>query len=96
MEFNKAMFLAFIFYLVILCQTTDDQPADFPVITAKWKPSAVPYNFKAEPLCVCGGGGAVESTREEGINKPHHRTSVLTAQTTKTNIPVSLKHTNAF
>lgn len=48
------MFLALIFYLVILCQTVDDQPADFPEVTAKWKPSAVPYNFKADPF---GGGG---------------------------------------
>lgn len=48
-------------------------------------------------MCVCGGGGgAVESTRKEGIYKPHHRTSVLKAQTTKSNIPVSLKSTNAF
>lgn len=58
------MFLALIFYLVILRQTTDDQPADFPVITAKWKPSAVPYNFKAEPLCVCGGGGGQWKVQE--------------------------------
>lgn len=59
-EVSKATFLALIFYLVILCQTTDDQPADFPVVTAKWKPSVVPYNFKVDPLCVCwrrGGRG---------------------------------------
>lgn len=49
------MFLALIFYLVILCQIIDDQPADFPVVTAKYKPSAVPYNFKADPLVGEGG-----------------------------------------
>lgn len=97
-EFSKAMLLDLIFYLVILCQTVDDQTADFSVITAEWKRSAVPYNFKAGPLRGEGGGerGAVESTREEVIYKPYHRPSVLKAQTTETNIPVSLKYTNAF
>lgn len=58
-EFTKAMFLALIFYLVILCQTIDDKPADFPVVIAKYKPSAVPYNFKADPF---GGGSSGNSS----------------------------------
>lgn len=62
------------------------------VVIAKLKSSAVPYYFEASPLCV----RAVESTREEGVYKRHHRTSVINAQTIKPNIHISTKYTNTF